>query len=244
METARLDARREIDGVELEAWFQFYASDHPAARPSGELLTRPVDRSLTPQAYFANLAVDRQIDVLEWHIEVKEQLHEVFGVDVSINIHNSLVERPSDRERFLEAIDRLPVRATFEFTEIYPMPPATVSNELLAEIRARGHRSAVDDFGAGLNGMSLLTDFDFDIIKLDRSMSFDLPERPDKVETLRVLSEMLTILGKSHVVEGIESDEVLDLIRECGYSTFQGYLFHRPQPITELVLPAAGDAER
>jgi len=235
METSALEVRRTIDGVDLEVWFQYYASDRPDASPAGELLTRPVDSSITPQGYFSGLDVDHQIDVLEWHIEVKEQLHELLGVDVSINIHNSVVERTEDRLRFLRTIDTHPVRATFEFTEIYPMPPARDSNRLLAEIRDRGHRSAVDDFGSGLNGMTLLTDFDFDIIKLDRSLSFDLLDRPDKVETMSTLAKMLVALGKDHVVEGIERANVLEILRSIGYDTFQGFLFHRPQRIDELI---------
>ena len=235
MEMSGLDVRRTIDGIDLEVWFQYYASDRPGAVPSGELLTRPVDSAITPQGYFAGLSVDHQIDVLDWHIEVKEQLHEVLGVHVSINIHNSVVERSEDQRRFLRTIDALPTRATFEFTEIYPMPPARDSNRLLAEIRDRGHRSAVDDFGSGLNGMTLLTDFDFDVIKLDRSLSYDLVDRPDKVETLRTLAKILAALGRDHVVEGIERADVLEIVRPIGYDTFQGFLLHRPQRIDELL---------
>lgn len=229
------DHSRVIDGVELEVWFQRYHDDDETVAPAGELLTRPVDTSLGPVEFFSALAVDRQIDVLEWHIDVKEELHERLGLHVSINIHNSVVERESDRKRFLDRIDSRPTPATFEFTEVYPMPPSAASNRLLHEVRARGHRSAVDDFGAGLNGLALLTDFDFDVIKLDRSLSFDLVERPDKLETLATLARMIEAMGKSHVVEGVEEAEVVDLLRSIGFHTFQGYFFDRPRPVREII---------
>lgn len=232
---SEVDHARVIDGVEVEVWFQRYHDDDEPVAISGELLTRPVDPSMGPVEFFSGLAVDRQIDILEWHIEVKEQLHELLGAHVSINIHNAVVEREADRVRFLDRITARPTPATFEFTEVYPMPAAAASNRLLQEVRERGHRSAVDDFGAGLNGLALLTDFDFDVIKLDRSLSFDLLERPDKLETLAMLRRMIDALDKEHVVEGVEDEAVVDLLRSIGYHTFQGYFFDRPRRVRELV---------
>ena len=236
---SEVEHTRVIDGVEVEVWFQRYHDDDATAGPEGELLTRPIDPSLGPVEFFSHLDVDHQIDVLEWHIDVKEQLHDVLGVHVSINIHNSVVESERDRERFLARIEDRPTPATFEFTEVYPMPPAAASNELLHEVRARGHRSAVDDFGSGLNGLALLTDFDFDVIKLDRSLSFDLTERPDKLETLGMLARMIEAMGKGHVVEGVEDEQVIELLRSVGFHTFQGFFFDRPRPVREIVAEAA-----
>jgi EAL domain-containing protein (putative c-di-GMP-specific phosphodiesterase class I) len=42
---------------------------------------------------------------------------------------------------------------------------------------------------------------------------------------------MLDVLGKKHVVEGIEDDEVHRLLCQAGFSTYQGYLFQRPEPL-------------
>jgi EAL domain-containing protein (putative c-di-GMP-specific phosphodiesterase class I) len=169
---------------------------------------------------------------------VQRRMHDLLGAHLAININNMIVETDESRTRFLAIVERASAPTTFEFTETYPMPPIAASNRLLRDIRTLGHTSALDDFGTGLNGMSLLTDYDFDIIKIDRSLVFDLPGRAEKQKTLRLVLEMLRVLGKDHVVEGIETQEVLDILTGMGYSTFQGYLIGKPAPVARVVAEA------
>lgn len=229
-----LDA--EIAGVRLAPYFQRYVW---LARPDstgGELLTKP-EVSRQTEEFFTALSVEEQFEVLEWQVRLQQLLHEQLGAHVSINVHNRVVETEETRQRFLDVVSRASAPTTFEFTETYPMPPVTASNHLLRDIRSLGHASALDDFGTGLNGMSLLTDYDFDIIKIDRSLVFDLPGRAEKRKTLRLVLEMLNVLGKEHVVEGVETEEVFDILRDLGFQNFQGYYFGRPVPVAELVIP-------
>jgi EAL domain-containing protein (putative c-di-GMP-specific phosphodiesterase class I) len=115
------------------------------------------------------------------------------------------------------------------------MPPIDASNMMLRQLREMGHKSALDDFGTGLNGMSLLTDYDFDIIKLDRSLTFDLLHRVEKQKTIKLIHQILDVLGKDHVAEGIETQEVLDILVSHGFKTFQGFLFAQPVSVGEFL---------
>lgn len=226
----------EVAGVRLAPYFQRYVSlAHPELK-AGELLTKP-EVSRQTEEFFTTLSVDEQFEVLEWQVRLQQVIHDQLGARVSINVHNRVVETEETRQRFLEVVGRTSAPTTFEFTETYPMPPVTASNHLLRDIRSLGHASALDDFGTGLNGMSLLTDYDFDIIKIDRSLVFDLPGRAEKRKTLRLVLEMLQVLGKEHVVEGVETEEVFDILRDLGFQNFQGYYFGRPAPLAELVSP-------
>lgn len=232
----------EIAGVHLVPYFQRY---HSVSKPDiieGELLTRP--QSDTPtEEFFDALSVEDQFQVLDWQIMLQQQLHQMLGALVSINIHNRVVETVQHRELFLEMAGKASAPTTFEFTETYPMPPVNTSNQLLNSLRTLGHLSALDDFGTGLNGMSLLTNYDFDIIKIDRSLIFDIEHRPEKRKTLHLMLEMLSALGKQHVVEGIESQEVFDALKEFGFDTFQGFAFGRPQPVRDLLSTDAEDGK-
>lgn len=228
----------DVEGVALEPYFQPYACVADPGMRRGELLTRPsVTRRI--EEYFAELDMESQFAVLEWQIGLQRRMQEDLGVRVAINVHNRIVESDEHRARFLEIIAGASAPTTFEFTETYPMPPIAASNRLLREIRVLGHSSALDDFGTGLNGMSLLTDYDFDIIKIDRSLVFDLAGRSEKQKTLRLVLEMLRVLGKDHVVEGVETQEVFDVLRDLGYTTFQGYLIGKPEPVSDLAEAAA-----
>ena len=231
----------ELDGTRLEAWFQHYEMEGSVL--AGEILTRPCT-AVDPETYFADLGVVEQFSVLEWHLGLSRVIADVLGASVAINIHNRLVESEPDRDRFIDLIAANETPVTLEFTETYPMPPVEVANRMLREIRECGHRSALDDFGAGLNGMSLLTDYDFDVIKLDRSLILDLAIRPEKQRTMKILAQMIEVLGKSHVVEGVETEDVHRMLIDAGFRNFQGYLFHRPQPLVELIDAQRGGVNR
>lgn len=222
-----------IDSVAVEPYFQKYHLVDLPEETHGELLTRP-DTSKSTQGYFEDLAIEHHFETLTWLLQVQRALHRELDAQVSVNIHNSIVSSEAHREQFLDVISRAARPAVFEFTETHPMPPVDASNHLLRAIRELGHKTALDDFGTGLNGMSLLTDYDFDIVKLDRSLVFDLTGRVEKQKTLRLMHEMLVILGKDHVVEGIEDVETFELLQDAGYRNFQGYLFAQPRPVSEM----------
>lgn len=228
-----------VEGVPLVPYFQSYASVVPGAAPKGELLTRP-EVARPTEEFFSGLTLESQFAILEWQLDLQRRIQADTGSLVSINVHNRVVETDENRARFLALASTATAPTTFEFTETYPMPPVDASNRLLRDIRDLGHSSALDDFGTGLNGMSLLTDYDFDVIKLDQSLVFDIPARVEKQKTLRLMLEMLQVLGKDHVVEGIETEEVFDILRDIGYTTFQGFYFGRPQPVAAFLAPSEG----
>lgn len=226
----------EVAGARLTPYFQRYVSLSEPNLSAGELLTKP-EVSRQTEEFFTTLSVDEQFAVLEWQVGLQRLIFDQLGARVSINVHNRVVETDETRHRFLDLVASASAPTTFEFTETYPMPPVTASNHLLRDIRSLGHASALDDFGTGLNGMSLLTDYDFDIIKIDRSLVFDLSDRAEKRKTLRLVLEMLQVLGKAHVVEGVENEQIFDILRELGFQNFQGFYFGMPARVSELVSP-------
>lgn len=241
-----MDARDIVlEGVELHAYFQPYHlnlsnggrpphTSHTAGN-SGELLTRPGGNPSHVEAYFSNLTVDQHFTVLEWHLGLAKELSVKTNTHVSINLHNSVINDEENRERLLYILRAFHTPLTFEFTETYPMPAVAIANRLLREIRKLGHSTALDDFGTGLNGMSLLTDFDFDIIKIDRSLTFDLAERLKKKKMLGLILKMLEVLGRDHVVEGIDDADVYEFLVGLGFTQFQGFLFEKPLPVGEFL---------
>lgn len=227
------EAALEISGCTIQPAFQPYHCLSKNEFRAGELLTRPDFRGLTEE-FFANLSVEEQYRILEWQLDLQSALKEAGQWQVSINVNNELFEAEAQRDRFLSLVADYGGPITFEFTETHPMPPIEASNHLLRSLRELGHKSALDDFGTGLNGISLLTDYDFDVIKIDRSLIADLPDRVEKTQTIRLVREMLDILGKEHVVEGVESEEVFISLRDLGFHTFQGFYFARPTDLGDF----------
>ena len=228
----------EVNGSVIDAVFQPYHCLDDARPRSGELLTRPDFRGLTEE-FFGQLSIDEQFQILEWQLRLQRALRDVGDWHVSINVNNDLLAMEEQRDRFLRIVAGLEGPITFEFTETHPMPPIEASNHLLRSLRELGHKSALDDFGTGLNGMSLLTDYDFDVIKIDRSLVADLPNRVEKTQTIGLVREMIDVLGKEHIVEGVESEAVYRTLIELGFTNFQGYLFCQPESLAEFGVDAA-----
>lgn len=231
-----------IAGVVVEPYVQLYESPMGSG-PSGELLSRPSGVPMVEE-FFDGLSHDQHRELLAWQLALKEQFTAETGCRLSINVDNELIQTMEQRMAFLEMLEGYPTPATFEFTETHPMPPVVDSNLLLRKVRELGHQSSLDDFGTGLNGMSLLTDYDFDIVKIDRSLVYDIGDRLEKRKTVKLIRQMLGVLGKKHVVEGVEDEETHRLLLDAGFTTFQGYAFHRPEHMDAVVDRFSSTKER
>ncbi|CAB4872550.1 unannotated protein [freshwater metagenome] len=230
-----------VGGVPIEAVFHRYHFVSAADEISGEILSRPLGVDCI-EDFFSSLSWVDSMRVLAWQFEMKEALWAKHRAHCSVNVHNSVLVEANQRASFIELVRAFPSPMTLEFTETYPMPAAAISNELLGDLRGLGHRTALDDFGAGLNGMPMLTDYDFDIIKIDRSFVHDVDTRPEKQKTLTLMARALTALGKDHVVEGVGSSRILEILQAAGFSTFQGFHFSVPCLVRDMLDEAQGAA--
>ena len=117
---------------------------------------------------------------------------------------------------------------TFEFTEDEQIIDRDHLKGIIATYRKHGFQTALDDFGAGYAGLSLLADFQPDTIKLDRCLVDGIDcDKPRKAIVAGLL-KTAEILGLSVVAEGVERREELETLKEMGIRLFQGFLFARP----------------
>jgi len=124
----------------------------------------------------------------------------------------------------------LPIeRLIFEFTENEHMSDVAHVSNIVSEYRRMGFTTALDDFGAGYAGLSLLAHFQTDLIKLDMELLRDIDSSPVKQAIVRGLVAITSELGITLLAEGIETEAELAVLRALGIQLFQGYHFARPQ---------------
>jgi len=127
------------------------------------------------------------------------------------------------------------------------MPPGTLELELtesalasdmeslrdaLKQIRRLKVRVAVDDFGTGYSSLSYLSRLPIDVIKVDRVFVRDFNQGGKTI-----IKAALTIardFGQEVIVEGVETVEMLQQVRELGASLIQGNWFAKPMPVAEV----------
>ncbi len=71
-------------------------------------------------------------------------------------------------------------------------------------------------------------------IKIDKSFVMDMVVNEDDGVIVRSIIDLAHNLGLKVVAEGVESQEVLDRLRELGCDQAQGYHMSRPLPAPEL----------
>jgi len=137
--------------------------------------------------------------------------------------------------RYALEVSGLPAnRLEIEITESSLLRNTQLTHDVLAQLRALGVRISLDDFGTGYSSLSYLHNFPLQKVKIDRSFLEGIDtDRP--LRLLRGVARLSADLGMSVVVEGIETNEQLELINVDGTVTeAQGYLFSRPVPAARV----------
>jgi EAL domain-containing protein (putative c-di-GMP-specific phosphodiesterase class I) len=117
---------------------------------------------------------------------------------------------------------------TFEFTEDEKIVDRDHLKAIVTTYRRHGFMTALDDFGAGYAGLSLLADFQPDTIKIDRCLVTGVDTNKARQAIIAGLMRTADMLGISVVAEGVERPEEARTLVGMGLHLFQGYLFARP----------------
>jgi diguanylate cyclase (GGDEF)-like protein/PAS domain S-box-containing protein len=121
-----------------------------------------------------------------------------------------------------------------ELTESIVMDQAEQAINTLTELKALGVRVVIDDFGTGYSSLSYLSRFPIDKLKIDRSFVRDIAENTNNSKIASAIIAMARSLKLDVVAEGLETKRQLDLLRLYGCDQYQGYLFSKPLPATEV----------
>nr|HAQ93045.1 diguanylate cyclase [Afipia sp.] len=150
--------------------------------------------------------------------------------------------------RYALEVSGLPAhRLEIEITESSLLRNTQWTLDVLTQLREAGVRISLDDFGTGYSSLSYLHNFPLQKVKIDRSFLEDIgSQRP--LTLLRGVARLSADLGMSVVVEGIETNEQLELISAEGTVTeAQGFLFSRPVPaarVRELLKASHGTVSK
>lgn len=103
-------------------------------------------------------------------------------------------------------------------------------NKIATNLHNMGFAISMDDFGTQYSNMEVLTQFDFDSVKIDRSMIVDIAENEKYKTILKHTINMLKDLGLETIIEGVETKEQVEALKELGCDIIQGFFFGKPEP--------------
>ena len=172
--------------------------------------------------------------VLRESLRQLAEWQELYPDNESLHMHVNLSAKqflqPNLLEQIAAALDEAGVdadRLHLEVTESVIIENPEAAAELLEQLRATGVGISLDDFGTGYSSLSSLRQFPFDTLKIDRSfISNNGDHRNDAI--VRTISNLARILGMDVTVEGLESADQVERMRDLGIDYAQGFYFSRP----------------
>lgn len=170
-------------------------------------------------------------------------LDEGLRIPVAVNVTARLLRDSSlidviQRELAAKQLD--PSALSLELTESKALESEEAGAETLAALAASGVSIAVDDFGTGYSSLSYLRNLPVEVVKLDRSFVAPMASSHHDYTIVSSTLQMAHALGLKVVAEGIEDEQVAELLAQLGCETGQGYLWSRPLPPDELMAWARG----
>lgn len=178
----------------------------------------------------------------DWGLEaaVKQiTLWREMGHDLSIavNLSTSDLMNANLPSRVLQLLTENDVPARqlkLEVTESAVMHDTSRALDVLNMLHAMGVSLSIDDYGTGYSSLSYIKELPVSEIKIDKSFILKLAEDEEDNILVRSTIELAHNLGLEVTAEGVENQESVELLRQYGCNTLQGYHICRPLPAADL----------
>lgn len=214
----------------------------------GEVLCRWMSglHGMISPAVFIPLAEENNLDHLIGlqaleaacdYISMMESQHGS-AVPLSINISvNQMLDPdfPSQAKAICTDSHVYPSMIELELTESIFIRDERAAIQALNSLRDAGFRLSLDDFGSGFSSLSYLRSFQFEVVKVDRSLVKDIHQNSKAHALFTGLVAMLGSLEIEIVVEGVEQESYLPFMKEADIGLMQGFYFDKPMPYDQFL---------
>lgn len=159
-------------------------------------------------------------------------------VRVAVNLSVLQLRDPRFVNQTLDILRDTGLDATsleLEVTENAVMENLEVVTSILSQLKRRGVRISLDDFGIGYSSLNYIKRFPIDALKIDRSFIQNLTSHKPDLAIVSAIIAMAHAMDLEVIAEGVENNEQLDIVSELGSDHVQGHIFSRPKPLTEAL---------
>jgi EAL domain-containing protein (putative c-di-GMP-specific phosphodiesterase class I) len=163
---------------------------------------------------------------------------------IAVNLSSKQFSRPA---RLLDCVlfalrqsGLNPSQLELEITETILIDDRPEIADLINQLDRIGVRLSIDDFGTGYSALNYLQRFPFDVLKIDRSFTSQMPGSNANSSLIRAIIAMAHALDLEVVAEGIETREQAGflLVYHCEFG--QGYLYSRPMNVQQMQIHLTG----
>ena len=161
------------------------------------------------------------------------------GMDC-INVNLSVLECMKDgfAEHVSEIVERAGIpkdHINFEITESVAATDYAHLSGVISRLKAEGFLFSIDDFGTGFSNMMSIFSLGADVIKIDKSVLWGAERSEIGMVLLKASIGMVREMHKHSLVEGVETEEQIEILKRLGCTYLQGFYFSKPLPEEEFI---------
>ncbi len=213
-----------------------------------ELLVRMLDeqgKSISPGAFLPaaeryNLieridiwVVEHAISLMSSHLAFVEQVN-----FISINLSGPSVANAQFMSTIIAMISESNIEANkicFEVTETAAISNLLAASTFITALKDLGCRFALDDFGSGLSSFGYLKNLPVDYLKIDGMFVKDMVDDPIDKAMVRSINDIGHVMGMKTIAEFVETDAIMEQVKEVGVDYAQGYSIGKPTPFKDVI---------
>ena len=172
-------------------------------------------------------------DIRRWLDEKREV------VRVSVNFSRKHLVDVDLLDHIIDIIDKNKVPHEYIEIELTETTTDVMFRDLkrvVCGLQEQGVWTAVDDFGVGFSSLNLIRDIPWNVLKVDKTFVPKNNEDRNNMMNLmfRHVISLAQDIGLECVIEGVESIDQLEVLKENNCNIVQGYFFDRPLPLEEF----------
>ena len=244
---------RAVEENRLELFFQpivpiaVTAESDAGSQPRFHELTvrlRDDDGQLVPPSEFIPAAerynvmsiIDRWVVMRAVELLKERQLSGAPLPLLAVNLSGTSLNEQSFAEFVLQNVGESPIASAlcFEITETAAVTSLSNAIYFMRELKGRGCKFSLDDFGSGLSSFMYLKTLPVDFLKIDGQFISHIATDPVDRSMVEAISKIGRALGISTVAECVESEAVLEELKRIGVDFAQGFFLAAPLPIAQL----------
>ncbi|MBR6303840.1 MAG: EAL domain-containing protein, partial [Lachnospiraceae bacterium] len=156
-------------------------------------------------------------------------------IEINLSVAQCLErELPSKMEALSNKYSVGPDKVNLEITETSYDNIGDIMDENLKILSEQGYSFSLDDYGVGYSNIQRVSKLPLKIVKIDKSLVDNMNTVSGK-SIMNNTVRMMKDINKELVIEGVETKEDFDALRQMGCDFIQGFYFSKPLPAREFI---------
>ena len=158
-------------------------------------------------------------------------------IPVSVNVSRVDISDPDMTDYICSLVNENDIATAdylLEITESAYTDNSQQIIEIVKNLRHKGFRIEMDDFGSGYSSLNMLTTLPIDALKLDKGFINNIAQGNKEMRMVEMILDIANFLNVPVIAEGVETKEQLELLKLAKCDVIQGYYFSKPLPAEDF----------